>query len=248
MPLKQLNNKVEPSETRAICGLMENSSLKRKLGWLEATLFISGVVLLGVFFQARASSEQQREEGVQAFLEAETVLSRTQQAPDGEATIFQVGVPDQELWNARRIKDYEDSLEAVKELPLAILTIDKFNLQVPVYNGTEEVNLNRGVGRIKGTARIDGEGNLGIAGHRDGFFRPLKDIVVGDSMELLTTKGAVSYKVTSIVIVDPGDISVLAPTKNATITLVTCYPFYFVGHAPKRYIVKAEAEHLLAIN
>jgi sortase A len=225
---------------------MENSNLKRKLGWLEATLFISGVVLLGVFFQARASSEQQREEGVQAFLEAEITLSRMQQASDGEEKFFQLGVPDQELWNARRIKDYENSLEAVKELPLAILTIDKFNLQVPVYNGTEEVNLNRGVGRIKGTARINSVGNLGIAGHRDGFFRPLKDIVVGDSMELLTSKGSVSYKVTSIDIVDPGDVSVLAPTKKATITLVTCYPFYFVGHAPKRYIVKAEAEHLLA--
>ena len=227
---------------------MENRSLKRKLGWLEALLFISGVALLGIFFQARVSSEQQREEGVQAFLEAGTAQTPTRQVPDGEAEIFQVSAPNQELWNARRIKDYEDSLKVVTELPLAILTIDKLNIQVPVYNGTEEVNLNRGVGRIKGTARTDGKGNLGIAGHRDGFFRPLKDIVVGDSMELLTTKGVVNYKVTSIVIVDPGDVSVLAPTKKATITLVTCYPFYFVGHAPKRYIVKAEAEHLLAKN
>lgn len=227
---------------------MENSSLKRKLGWLEAMLFISGVALLGVFFQARASSEQQREEAVQAFLNASPGPSHTQQALDGEVKIVQLRAPDQELWNAKRIKDYEDSLKLVKELPLAILTIDKFNIQVPVYNGTEEVNLNRGVGRIKGTARIDGQGNLGIAGHRDGFFRPLKDIVVGDAMELLTTTGVVIYKVTSIDIVDPGDVSVLAPTEKKTITLVTCYPFYYVGHAPKRYIVTAEAEHLSAIN
>ena len=227
---------------------MENSSLKRKLGWLEALLFISGVALLAVFFQARASSEQQREEGVQAFLDAETAQIPTRQVLDGEVKIVQVRAPDQKLWNAQRIKDYEDSLKVVKELPLAILTIDKLNIQVPVYNGTEEVNLNRGVGRIKGTARTDGKGNLGIAGHRDGFFRPLKDIVVGDNMELLTSTGSVNYKVTSIVIVDPGDVSVLSPTKKATITLVTCYPFYFVGHAPKRYIVKAEAEHLLAKN
>lgn len=220
---------------------MENSSLKRKLGWLEALLFISGVALLAVFFQARVSSEQQREAGVQAFLEAGTVQSRTQQAPDGDVKIVQVRAPDQELWNARRIKDYEDSLKVVKELPLAILTIDKLNIQVPVYDGTEEVNLNRGVGRIRGTARIDGGGNLGIAGHRDGFFRPLKDIVVGDSMALMTTTGVVNYKVTSIVIVDPGDVSVLAPTEKTTITLVTCYPFYYVGHAPQRYIVKGEA-------
>jgi sortase A len=227
---------------------MDNSSLKRKLGWLEALLFISGVALLGVFFQARASSEQQREEGVQAFLKAGAGQPRAQQVLDGDAKIVQLRAPNQELWNAKRIKDYEDSFELVKELPLAILTIEKFDIQVPVYNGTEEVNLNRGVGRIKGTARIDGKGNLGIAGHRDGFFRPLKDIVVGDSMELLTTTGVVIYKVTSIVIVDPDDVSVLAPTEKNTITLVTCYPFYYVGHAPKRYIVKAEAEHLSAIN
>jgi len=224
---------------------MENTSLKRKLGWLEAMLFVSGVALLGLFFQARASSEQQREEGVQAFLEAETAQIPTRQVLDGEAKIVQVRAPDQKLWNVQRIKDYEDSLKVVKELPLAILTIDKLNIQVPVYNGTDEVNLNRGVGRIKGTARISGGGNLGIAGHRDGFFRPLKDIVVGDSMELMTDTGVVKYKVTSI---DPDDVSVLAPTKKTTITLVTCYPFYFVGHAPKRYIVKAEAEHLLAKN
>jgi sortase A len=185
---------------------------------------------------------------VQAFLEAGTGQLQPQQAPDGDAKIIHVRAPDQELWNAKRIKDYEDSLELVKELPLAILTIDKLNIQVPVYDGTEEVNLNRGVGRIRGTARIEGAGNLGIAGHRDGFFRPLKDIVVGDSMELLTTTGVVNYQVTSIVIVDPSDISVLEPTKKTTITLVTCYPFYYVGHAPKRYIVKAEARHLLVKN
>ena len=67
-------------------------------------------------------------------------------------------------------------------------------------------------------------------------------------MTLMTTSGTVDYKVTSIVIVEPDDVTVLAPTEKNTITLVTCYPFYYVGHAPKRYIVKAEAEHLFAIN
>jgi len=227
---------------------MNNASLKRKLGWLEAMLFVGGLALLLVFFQARASSEQQRQEGVDAFLAASSGGSAAQQSTDDSAKQINIRAPDQSLWNAKRIKDYDDSFKEIKELPLAILSIEKFNIQVPVYNGTEELNLNRGVGRIKGTARINGEGNLGIAGHRDGFFRPLKDIVVGDSMELLTTEGVVKYEVTSIVIVDPDDVSVLAPTENNTITLVTCYPFYYVGHAPKRYIVKAEAEHLLAIN
>ena len=224
---------------------MSNKSLKSKLGWLEATLFIGGVALLGVFFQARVSSEQQREEGVQAFIEAGAVQASAQpdSGIDGEAKIIQFRAPDQESWSAQRIKKYESSVNLINDLPLAVLSIDKLKIQVPVYNGTEESTLNRGVGRIKGTARVDEGGNLGVAGHRDGFFRPLKDIVVGDSMELLTSNGMVEYKVTSIVIVDPSDVSVLKPTKKTTITLVTCYPFYYVGHAPKRFIVKAEAEH-----
>ena len=104
----------------------------------------------------------------------------------------------------------------------------------------------RGVGRVRGTARIDAPGNLGIAGHRDSFFRPLKDIRQGDRIELRTAGGIVTYAVDSISIVDPEEVSVLAPTQERTLTLVTCYPFYYVGHAPKRFIVKATAEHSLA--
>ena len=78
------------------------------------------------------------------------------------------------------------------------------------------------------------------SGHRDGFFRVLKDIELGDSIEMLTHNGNSEFVVSSITIVDPTDVSVLGPTDNSSITLVTCYPFYFVGHAPKRFIVKGE--------
>ncbi len=148
--------------------------------------------------------------------------------------------PDYSLWSSKRIDDYHSSNEQRDDPPLAILSIDKLDLKVPVYNGTDEINLNRGAGRIKGTARVGSAGNLGIAAHRDGFFRVLKDIEIGDSIDMLTRQGKSEFVVSSITIVDPTDISVLAPTDDATITLVTCYPFYFVGHAPKRYIVKGE--------
>jgi sortase A len=151
--------------------------------------------------------------------------------------------PDQELWDARRVAEYEESLKVEAGPPLAVMTIDKLNIQVPVYDGADDFNLNRGVARIKGTATIDAAGNLGIAGHRDGFFRGLKDIAMGDRIELQTARREVIYAVSSIEIVDSHDVSVLAPTPEQTITLVTCYPFYYVGHAPKRYIVKATAEH-----
>lgn len=153
-----------------------------------------------------------------------------------------VAVPDQSLWNAKRIKDYEESLMVNADPPVGIMRIDELNIEVPIYNGTEELNLNRGVGRIKGMARMNDEsGNLGIAGHRDGIFRVLKDIQVGEDIEVQTPLGTETFLVSSITIVPKDDISVLAPTDERTMTIVTCYPFYHVGNAPKRYIVKATA-------
>jgi sortase A len=157
----------------------------------------------------------------------------------GDTELTTVREPDQSLWNGQRIKDYEESLEIEASPALGTLTIEKLNLQVPVYNGADEFNLNRGLGRIKGTARPNEDGNLGISGHRDGFFRTLKDIQKGDEILLHTPAGVETYAVSSITIVPKHDVSVLDPTDDKTLTVVTCYPFYFVGHAPKRYIVKA---------
>jgi sortase A len=219
---------------------MLSNTLKKKLGWLETGLYLGGVVLLVVFFQIRTSGERQREEGIRVF---QASVEAVEQVVPGDQSEWS---PNQELWADKRIKEYEETLKVEAGPPLALLTIDKVNIQVPVYNGTDEFNLNRGVGRIIGTASIEAEGNLGIAGHRDGFFRGLKDVVVGDEIRFQTARGEVLYTVSSIEIVEPSDVSVLAPTPERTLTLVTCYPFYYVGHAPKRYIVTATAEHLLA--
>jgi sortase A len=216
---------------------MHEGGLKKKLGWLEAGLYLGGVTLLAVFFQIKADGEQHREDGVRAFH-----ASIENHATDKSGA----WTPNQQLWTEKRIRDYEESVKVEAEPPLALMMIPSLDIEVPVYNGADDFNLNRGVGRIKGTAWIDASGNLGIAGHRDGFFRGLKDIEEGESIELQTARGSVVYAVTSIMIVDPDEVSVLAPTQEQTLTLVTCYPFYYVGHAPKRYIVKATAEHLLA--
>ena len=220
---------------------MVSSTLKRKLKWLEFGLYFGGLALLVVFIQIRSSGERQREEGVRVF--QESVEAAAQSA---EATAQTESSPNQELWADERIREYEESLKVEAAAPLALLTIDKLGIEVPVYNGTDDFTLNRGVGRIIGTAAVEADGNLGIAGHRDSFFRGLKDIAVGDEIRFQTAREEVLYTVSSIEIVDPSDVSVLAPTVERSITLVTCYPFYFVGHAPKRYIVKATAEHLLA--
>jgi sortase A len=195
--------------------------------------------LLVLFFLARGWGDYQSQSDIHAFeqavaSEAVSVTSVTMSEDDRSPE------PDYSLWSSKRINDYHISKKQRDDAPLAILSIDKLDLKVPVYNGTDEINLNRGAGRIKGTARVGSPGNLGIAAHRDGFFRVLKDIEIGDSIDMLTHQGTSEFVVSSITIVDPKDISVLAPTDDQTITLVTCYPFYFVGHAPKRYIVKGE--------
>ena len=110
---------------------------------------------------------------------------------------------------------------------------------MPVFNDTDDLALNRGVGRILGTARVGESGNLGVAGHRDGFFRGLQSVSTGDVVELVRPGHTDEYAVSETRIVTPDDISVLHPTAVPTVTLVTCFPFYFVGHAPKRYIVTA---------
>jgi sortase A len=233
-------------------------NLKRHLRWLEAGLYLGGVALLAVFFFLRFEGERQREAGIEAFQLAANSLVGQAQASDMRVALGNpesrevleatVAAPDVGLWTEKRIREYEESLRVEADPPLAVMTIAKLGIQVPVYDGTDDFNLNRGVGRIEGTAMVNGKGNLGVAGHRDSFFRGLKDIAIGDAIDLLTMNGKEFYTVSSIEIVDPGDVWVLAPSETKTITLVTCYPFYYVGHAPKRYIVKATAEHSFAKN
>ena len=142
-------------------------------------------------------------------------------------------------WSIQRLQAYKDSLLEKVDAPLAILRIPKIGLEVPIFNGTDDTTLNRGVGRILGTAQVGGDGNLGIAGHRDGFFRGLKDVEQGDMIELARPSRSDVYIIDGIQIVDPADVSVLASTPVPSLTLVTCFPFYFLGSAPQRYVVKA---------
>lgn len=157
----------------------------------------------------------------------------------GDSVLTMVRAPDQSLWDKTQIKDYEEALNADYPPPLGILTINELNIQVPIFNGTNEHILDRGAGRIKGMARMNDDGNLGISAHRDSFFRGLKDIEPGTVILVQSTHGVEKYEVSNINIVSKSDASVLAPVDQKTLTLVTCYPFYHVGAAPKRMIVTA---------
>jgi sortase A len=143
------------------------------------------------------------------------------------------------LWPIKRVQAYKASLLEKVDAPLAVLRIPKIHLEVPVFNGTDDLTLNRGVGRIVGTAQVGAGGNLGIAGHRDGFFRGLKDVARGDVIELARPGQTDVYVIDGIQTAKPEDVSVLKSTPKPSLTLVTCFPFYFVGSAPQRYIVRA---------
>ena len=120
------------------------------------------------------------------------------------------------------------------------LEIPRLALSVIVMEGTSAKNLRRAAGHIIGTALPGEPGNIGVSAHRDTFFRPLRNISKNDSITFTTRKGEYRYRVLSTVIVSPDDVAVLAAGADDTLTLVTCYPFYFVGPAPKRFIVRAQ--------
>jgi sortase A len=154
------------------------------------------------------------------------------------------GTPvDFQLWSNNRIAAYKESLVQKTDLPLAIFRIPSIHLDVPIFDGTDELTLNRGLGRIEGTAQIRQAGNIGIAGHRDGFFRGLKDIQPGDPIELALSDKTEEYVVVQTQVVMSDDVEVLAPTTTPTLTLVTCFPFYYVGSAPQRFIVTASMKN-----
>jgi sortase A len=147
--------------------------------------------------------------------------------------------PDKSLWSRERIAAWLSAVKEPAPPPLAIMRIPKIHLEAPVLEGADDAVLNRGLGHIDETAMPGADGNSGIAGHRDGFFRGLKDIELGDDIELETLRAIETYRIERTWIVDPEDVTVLDPTPTRSLTLVTCYPFYFVGSAPKRFIVRA---------
>ena len=146
---------------------------------------------------------------------------------------------DMQLWSPGRVKAYQAALERETPPTLAILRIPSIKLEVPVYDGTTDAVLDLAAGRIEYTALPGTVGNVGIAAHRDGFFRVLKDIKEGDALVLDTPVATEHYRVEWIRITTPDDVSVIDPTPGPTVTLVGCYPFYHTGPAPQRFIVRA---------
>src|SRR5215469_10498044 len=124
--------------------------------------------------------------------------------------------------------------------PVARLAIPRLQMDWYVVSGTGAKELRRGPGHLRGTAWPGERGNSVIAGHRDTHFRALKDIRTGDQITIQTAQRQFAYSVIRTLIVQPEDISVLQPANRPILTLVTCYPFYYLGPAPKRFVIQAE--------
>jgi sortase A len=205
----------------------------------ERLLLVVGLTLLAIWTAARLYGAMEARAAMDRFQANAAAFPGANNGASRADGSLANSAPDFTLWNPKRVIAYRDSLSTKTDLPLAILRIPKIGLEVPVFNDTDDLTLNRGVGRILGMAQIGQPGNFGIAGHRDGFFRGLKDVARDDIVELIRPERVDRYVITQIQIVSPKDVSVLASTLTPTLTLVTCFPFYYIGDAPQRYIVTA---------
>jgi sortase A len=195
---------------------------------------VCGILMLSLYVAAQIHRMVLSKAELQRFkIQQISCATHHTEKPLGEVA------PDFSLWSEHRIKDYEESLVEHFAPAIAILRIPKIHMEVPVLEGTDDLILNRGVGHVIGTAKPGEDGNVAIAGHRDGFFRGLKDIDFHDTIEVETMDRTERYTIDRITVVDPSDVSVLKKRSHASLTLITCYPFYFIGSAPKRYIVQA---------
>ena len=199
------------------------ASLRRILKWAQRALFACAFLLLGYcafslvdawIFQSRQSA----------------ILDR--QLRDRQAASKSASQPQSSAVPASAPAVAADGLIGRLEIPRLLLS-------VVVVEGVDKTALQRAVGHIPGTSLPGQAGNVGLAGHRDTFFRPLKDLKINDEILFSTLKGNFKYEVQSLRVVDPNNVGVLASSGENVLTMVTCYPFYFVGPAPKRWIVRA---------
>lgn len=166
--------------------------------------------------------------------------NKSHSQPAVEAVALQP--PDTSLWSASRSKAWDRWADFVGR-PVGSLLIPALDVEVPVFSESNELAFTFGAGIIPGTGNLDTDGNIGVASHRDGHFRHLKNIALGDLLLLKTASRLRQYRVVEIRVVEPSDTWVLERGDRPAITLVTCYPFHFVGSAPQRYVVSAQEVH-----
>jgi sortase A len=181
---------------------------------LSLVLFAAGIVLLSYW--------------VSATIEAKTYQDRLAHRLETLSPAPGMGI--EEAHATRR--------EASSSGLVGRLEIPRLGVSAMITEGVTKQSLGRGIGHVPDTSFPGERGNVGLAAHRDTYFRPLKDVVAGDRIRLFTPDGVFSYEVDWIEIVDPDRVDLLANTAGPALTLVTCYPFHWIGNAPKRFVVR----------
>jgi sortase A len=198
--------------------VIRNTSLRPFLKWAPRSLLAGAVVIFGYcgFVVLDTGTFQHRESK-----RLQTILDDRRQAGSALPVIKPV-------------------YSVVPSDLIGRIEIARLGISVMVVEGTSQRTLRRAAGHIQGTAMPGEPGNVGISAHRDTFFRPLRNVRSNDIVTLTTPGGEYRYRVVGTKVVEPSDVAVLNPDGNQILTLVTCYPFYFVGAAPGRFIVRAE--------
>jgi sortase A len=217
--------------------------------WIERLLFGIGIVCLGIwvyaFVDARLTQRREEQRLEEALRQRSLHVAR-KLAPSEKASQGSTPAAATDALGSFQPEDGADASEAfvsAEDLEegalIGRIEIPRVGVSAIVLHGIGNKTLRRGVGHIPGTPLPEHGGNFGLAGHRDSFFRALKDIRQDDTIELTTLNGTFEYKVEWTKIVAPQDTYVLEDEGAPSLTLVTCYPFYYVGSAPKRFIVRA---------
>lgn len=222
-------------------GALIRSQRSRALGWVAWVFGLAGTAML-VWSASQVEDAREYQET------ARSALSRAASGiePDAGPTVAldSPGVVADDVAPAGADPLSPGASKTVRSMPrrgapLGILTIPRLDVSVVVLHGTDSATLKHGLGHIEHTAMPGEVGNVGLAGHRDTFFRPLRHVLVGDDVLLETPDERIHYRVTSVNVVEPEAVDVLAPSPDALLTLVTCYPFGYFGPAPGRFVVRA---------
>lgn len=199
----------------------------RRVAWLRAgerALFVVAAVALAWYAGVRIEASREQEALSRELDRASAALAVTQPAP--------------------RAGDRTSGRQPARPVPaprdvIGRIEVPRLRLSVVAREGVDTRTLRGAAGHVPGSALPGEPGNAAFAAHRDTFFAPLRDVRKGDGVTVTTPQGEYHYVVASTQIVDPDDVAVLDPTKDATLTLVTCYPFDYFGSAPQRFIVRA---------
>jgi len=198
--------------------------LRRLVRWWQGVLFVCATVMLGYC----------------AFVLVDTRVFQERESQDFQRLLEDQRVTGGDSLYAARLSPPKVSAASAMSGLIGRIEIARLGLSVMVIEGDDLKALRRAAGHVPGTALPGQRGNVGITAHRDTFFRPLRNIQMDDVITITTLEGAYRYRVVSTKVVSPEDVSVLDSTGDEILTLVTCHPFYFVGAAPNRFIVRAE--------